>query len=263
MASFVPRRKHFGTRRSLTLLLMQRRTVMLLAGSTLFAFALLASQVVTNAYLAATADPAVTRWLAERRTAGLTYFFLAVSAMHSTLGIDVMLGIVAVHRGIVRREWPSALWLVAAVQSSMLLNVGLKMAFARHRPVFAEPLVDLTTYSFPSGHALASTVLWGCVWLLLPRGADTSRAGHSWSSWRPCACRAFIWAPTSSPTSSPAPLRESSASPQGRWCGQPRTAGCRSRPPRRCASPCGRCAPQRFELHTTAPSFGDERPTCP
>ena len=156
---------------------MQRRTVMLLAGSTLFAFALLASQVVTNAYLAATADPAVTRWLAERRTAGLTYFFLAVSAMHSTLGIDVMLGIVAVHRGIVRREWPSALWLVAAVQSSMLLNVGLKMAFARHRPVFAEPLVDLTTYSFPSGHALASTVLWGCVWLLLPRGAARHIAG--------------------------------------------------------------------------------------
>jgi undecaprenyl-diphosphatase len=55
-------------------------------------------------------------------------------------------------------------WLLAltvAVPGGMLLNVALKHAFQRARPVFEEPLLSLGTYSFPSGHAAGSTVFYG------------------------------------------------------------------------------------------------------
>jgi len=43
----------------------------------------------------------------------------------------------------------------------MLLNAIMKDAVARHRPSFTDPLLTLTSYSFPSGHALGSTLLYG------------------------------------------------------------------------------------------------------
>jgi undecaprenyl-diphosphatase len=43
----------------------------------------------------------------------------------------------------------------------MLLNVLMKHAFGRARPMFAEPMLTLTTYSFPSGHVAAATLFYG------------------------------------------------------------------------------------------------------
>ena len=48
-----------------------------------------------------------------------------------------------------------------AVPLGMLLNVLLKNIFQRARPSFEHPLLTLTTYSFPSGHAAAATLLYG------------------------------------------------------------------------------------------------------
>ena len=45
--------------------------------------------------------------------------------------------------------------------AGMILNVLLKNLFERGRPVFDHPLVALATYSFPSGHAAYSTMLYG------------------------------------------------------------------------------------------------------
>jgi undecaprenyl-diphosphatase len=41
------------------------------------------------------------------------------------------------------------------------LNVLLKLLFQRDRPVFDEPLLTLSTYSFPSGHVAGSTLFYG------------------------------------------------------------------------------------------------------
>ncbi|WP_229507969.1 phosphatase PAP2 family protein [Massilia sp. Dwa41.01b] len=43
----------------------------------------------------------------------------------------------------------------------MLLNVAMKHTFERARPHFLEPIVSLDTYSFPSGHTVAATLLYG------------------------------------------------------------------------------------------------------
>lgn len=47
------------------------------------------------------------------------------------------------------------------VVGGMFLNVLMKLAFHRARPHFADPILILTTYSFPSGHVAASTIFYG------------------------------------------------------------------------------------------------------
>jgi undecaprenyl-diphosphatase len=45
----------------------------------------------------------------------------------------------------------------------MLLNLLLKYTFARARPGSGDAILTLTTYSFPSGHTAASTLLYGII----------------------------------------------------------------------------------------------------
>jgi membrane-associated phospholipid phosphatase len=62
---------------------------------------------------------------------------------------------------LVRRCWsPLAAWLVA-VLGGEALNLSLKDLFARPRPRFVRPLVVETSYSFPSGQAMESLVVYG------------------------------------------------------------------------------------------------------
>jgi len=43
----------------------------------------------------------------------------------------------------------------------MLLNRILKYVFQRPRPHFDDPLLSLSSYSFPSGHTMTATVVFG------------------------------------------------------------------------------------------------------
>lgn len=135
------------------------------------AFALLAAQVVYALPLASALDPAVSHWLAAHRLPGLTFVLASLSAMHSTLGIDTLLALSCLVLVRARRRG-DALWLALTVQGAMLLNYALKEAFARPRPLLAEALVFPSSWSFPSGHALASTVFWGALLLLVPAGRN-------------------------------------------------------------------------------------------
>jgi membrane-associated phospholipid phosphatase len=56
-----------------------------------------------------------------------------------------------------------------ACLGALVLNQGMKLAFARPRPTLWHPLVQETSYSFPSGHALGSLVLYGFLAYLLVR----------------------------------------------------------------------------------------------
>ena len=145
-----------------------QRTALALCSLGLLAFGLLAWQVARLGPLAVQLDPLVSHWLMAHRRAGLTSVLVAVTEVHSTIGIDTLLACALALLVLARRRWTEALWLLATVQSSMLLNVGLKLAFARHRPALDAPLVHLTSFGFPSGHALAATVFWGALVSLLP-----------------------------------------------------------------------------------------------
>ena len=60
-----------------------------------------------------------------------------------------------------------ALMFVFACGGSVMLNLGLKLLFQRPRPELWSPLITEHTYSFPSGHALQGTVLYGAISYLL------------------------------------------------------------------------------------------------
>ena len=148
----------------------QQRSALALCSLGLLAFGLLAWQLAGPGPLAAQLDPMVSQWLMAHRRAGLTSALVAVTEVHSTVGIDTLLACVVALLVLSRRRWREALWLLATVQSSMLLNVVLKLAFARQRPQVGAPLVHLASFGFPSGHALAATVFWGALVSLLPPG---------------------------------------------------------------------------------------------
>lgn len=120
--------------------------------------ALLGLQVWTDGPLTRI-DEQVTLWLATNRQPWLTRAMLFVSTAHQTSQLLAATVLIAAWLAI-RREW-RALPILLVVPAGMLLNVGLKSFFMRPRPMLDEPLVQLATLSFPSGHAVASTVFYG------------------------------------------------------------------------------------------------------
>ncbi len=60
-----------------------------------------------------------------------------------------------------KRLWYWLLGLVLAVPGGMLLNALLKDLFGRGRPGWADPLTSLADYSFPSGHTMMATIIYG------------------------------------------------------------------------------------------------------
>ncbi len=112
------------------------------------------------------ADARFSNWLHLHATPGLTKVMLAVTHLHSTTGITIM----SIFVGIYLWRSESRYWilkLAVAIYGGMLLNLWLKEVFQRSRPHFDDPLLSLTTYSFPSGHTMAATVFYGalCVFL--------------------------------------------------------------------------------------------------
>jgi membrane-associated phospholipid phosphatase len=95
-------------------------------------------------------------------TPGLTDSLHIVSVLGSLEALALVSLLVAVAL-LVGRCWsPLAAWLVA-VLGGEALNLLLKDLFARPRPYFERPLQVETSYSFPSGQAMESLVVYGVI----------------------------------------------------------------------------------------------------
>jgi undecaprenyl-diphosphatase len=111
-------------------------------------------------------DVQLAHWFHDRASPGFTHFMLAVTHLHSVpgiLGMGLVFAAFLYRRG--ERGWLAAVLLT--LPTGMVLNVLLKHAFQRARPQFDDPLLTLSTYSFPSGHTASATILWGLLacWL--------------------------------------------------------------------------------------------------
>ena len=105
-------------------------------------------------------DGRVANWL-HVRTGGATLAFLyAVTQLHSP---PAMIAMSALFAGVLARlrQWYWIVTLAAAVAGGMLVNVVLKASYERLRPHFEDPLLVLTSFSFPSGHAAGATLFYG------------------------------------------------------------------------------------------------------
>ena len=117
------------------------------------------------------ADRDVSDW-AERAVSTSTALLRlaeAVTLLGDPVGITVVaagLALVLWRRGSTRL----ALYVVAARVGAIVLSQGLKHVVDRARPVFDAPVAEALGPSFPSGHALGSSVFWTtCAVLLVPR----------------------------------------------------------------------------------------------
>ena len=105
-------------------------------------------------------DAQLAAWFHIHATPLFTQFMLVVSNLQGILAMSIY----ALFFGIFLLRKKQRYWLLAlvlAVPGGMLLNVFMKEIFNRARPGFTDPLVTLTTYSFPSGHVAGATLFYG------------------------------------------------------------------------------------------------------
>jgi len=128
-------------------------------------FGIIAAQVTASGPVTLV-DLQVAHWLHARATPGVTRIVLWFTNWNSVAGVlamSVLLGYALLRRRL--DYW--LLGLVIAVPGGVAVNVLMKLAFGRARPVFEQPLVTLDTFSFPSGHASGATLFYGFLACLL------------------------------------------------------------------------------------------------
>lgn len=77
-----------------------------------------------------------------------------------------------------QRQPGAALTVAAAVCGGTALSEGLKAFFARARPDFVAHIVETTSMSFPSGHAMLSAVTYLTLGALLARAQQQAQLRH-------------------------------------------------------------------------------------
>ncbi len=105
-------------------------------------------------------DLQVSVWLHTHGNPVFSAFLFAITQVHSTAGIPVLaaiLGYFVWRHG--DRYWVISLAL--AVGGGLLLNVLLKLLFNRARPTWDDPILTLSSTSFPSGHTAGATLFYG------------------------------------------------------------------------------------------------------
>lgn len=103
----------------------------------------------------------------------------AITLTGGELAAVIALGVVVwrwrVHR-LRPHERLDAATVLIAFGGAVCINAALKLLFARPRPAVFPPLVSESSYSFPSGHAVAAVALYGLLAVLLWR-----RGRYGWA----------------------------------------------------------------------------------
>jgi membrane-associated phospholipid phosphatase len=113
-------------------------------------------------------DEALARSLAQHVSYEILEIFSLVTVLGDPLVLTALATVVAVALLLWRRWTMAGAWIVATAGGA-LLNVLLKQLFARPRPVHDHGLVTETSFSFPSGHASGSVLVYSLLAYLLVR----------------------------------------------------------------------------------------------
>ena len=137
-----------------------------LSGS-LFAFASLAESVTDDEVIARW-DVQLNRWLHEHSSPVLTRFFDVLTTAGGAAFLLVVAGAAAFVLA-KRHAYAEAALVLGAYAGGQLVNGVMKLAFERPRPEFRDTHLTLHTFSFPSGHAMVSTAVYGAVAVVIFR----------------------------------------------------------------------------------------------
>jgi membrane-associated phospholipid phosphatase len=122
-------------------------------------FGWIAEDVVTGDPLTVV-DMNIAVWLHLHATPALTDAMIFISLLASwpvVMGICLFMASYFVWK----RSHYRLLAMTLIIPVGMLLAVMLKLAFHRSRPAWDDPILMIETFSFPSGHAMAATLLYG------------------------------------------------------------------------------------------------------
>jgi undecaprenyl-diphosphatase len=112
------------------------------------------------------ADPIGPRWFEDA--------VVEITALGG-FGVLALVTLLAVGYVLVQGKWGAALMLLAATLGGTAISEGLKVGFARPRPDLVAHAVDVTSMSFPSGHAMLSAVTYLTLGALLARTQRSAR----------------------------------------------------------------------------------------
>jgi undecaprenyl-diphosphatase len=118
-------------------------------------------------------DVALAAWLHAhaQQSPAFTQAMLYITDFHSNLAISLMsAAIAAVLWRERRRDW--LVTLLITVPAGLAINVVIKHLFARARPTWDDPLLELATFSFPSGHVAGATLFYGFLAAYLLHGVE-------------------------------------------------------------------------------------------
>lgn len=111
-------------------------------------------------------DKSVLLWIHQFSNPTLDRVMLAITALANPNFVVI---VVSVSLGLLwwRRYNLQMTFFAIACVGAFILNTGLKLFFAKPRPQLWYSLIKETSFSFPSGHALGSLVLYGFLAYLL------------------------------------------------------------------------------------------------
>lgn len=142
-------------------------TVVLVAGGLCaWLFGGLTQDVVANEE-AVRLDPGITRFLLEHRTDWLNAVMRDVTWLGSNAVLIPLIAALVIFLAVLRRNVPGSLLAVLALAGADLLYNVIKPIVERPRPPVAIHLVEVSSFSFPSGHATAVTACFGMAAALL------------------------------------------------------------------------------------------------
>jgi membrane-associated phospholipid phosphatase len=125
-------------------------------------FSDVAELVVSKSPMLQNIDQRFHDWSIYTRTPGDTTFFSVMTTVGGPVVMGAITGVVAIAL-FIRRRRSLSIYLIVTAGGGALLNLELKRFFARARPDIAEMLLRTQGYSFPSGHAMGSTVVMGAL----------------------------------------------------------------------------------------------------
>ncbi len=148
----------------LPLLLTIRVAGFLLAALGLWLFSAIADEILDKESF--TFDKEILLTLREWHTPVLDKVMLGFTFLGEPVILLILCAILSIWL-LTRGQRSQATVLVIAAAGAVALNNLLKLLFGRARPMLWERIVDVGQYSFPSGHAMISMVIFGMIGYLL------------------------------------------------------------------------------------------------
>lgn len=119
----------------------------------------------------------------DLRTPMRTEIAIAITSVANVLG-QIITTILITLALILFKKWRTGVWFgVTVLGGALFINVMAKNFFGRVRPDQIEHLVDQGGFSYPSGHAMGSMIIYGGLLFILIRYINSLRGSRTLQKW--------------------------------------------------------------------------------